>query len=108
MNVLEMCQQSQEDRWAINGFLCRWVCIKPGFFFSSEVYVNNVDKPGFIGSLGVMLGDAGINIATFNLGRQSQGEEAVALVGIDAEIPEDVVKKIEALPQVRYVKVLTF
>ena len=72
------------------------------------LYVNNVDKPGFIGSLGVMLGDAGINIATFNLGRQSQGEEAVALVGIDAEIPEDVVKKIEALPQVRYVKVLTF
>jgi hypothetical protein len=33
------------------------------------LYVTNEDKPGFIGALGTTLGDAGINIATFHLGR---------------------------------------
>ncbi len=72
------------------------------------LYVNNLDKPGFIGALGVMLGEANINIATFNLGRQNQGEEAVALVGIDTDVPEELLKKICALEHVRYVKVLDF
>jgi D-3-phosphoglycerate dehydrogenase len=31
------------------------------------LYVTNEDKPGFIGDLGSVLGDAGVNIATFNL-----------------------------------------
>ena len=33
------------------------------------LYITNEDKPGFVGNLGTTLGDAGINIATFNLGR---------------------------------------
>jgi D-3-phosphoglycerate dehydrogenase len=77
-------------------------------FRPTILYVNNLDKPGFIGALGVMLGEAGINIATFNLGREGEGEEAIALIGIDAEVPSDVLKNIQALPHVRYVKVLQF
>ena len=72
------------------------------------LYVNNIDKPGFIGALGVMLGEADVNIATFNLGRENQGEEAVALVGVDTDVPEDTLKKICELPHVRYAKVLDF
>jgi D-3-phosphoglycerate dehydrogenase / 2-oxoglutarate reductase len=71
------------------------------------LFVNNSDKPGFIGALGMMLAEAGINIATFNLGRTGEGEDAVALVGIDQPVPEDVLTKLKALPQVRYVKVLS-
>ena len=37
------------------------------------LYVTNQDKPGFIGALGTLLGNAGVNIATFHLGRQAQG-----------------------------------
>ena len=33
------------------------------------LYVRNKDKPGFIGAIGTVLGSAGINIATFHLGR---------------------------------------
>ena len=33
------------------------------------LYVRNEDKPGLIGALGTLLGDAGVNIATFHLGR---------------------------------------
>ena len=36
------------------------------------LYINNLDKPGFIGALGGLLGDAGINIATFNLAAPPQ------------------------------------
>ena len=37
-------------------------------FSPAMLYVNNLDKPGFIGALGGLLGEAGVNIATFNLG----------------------------------------
>ncbi len=72
------------------------------------LFVNNNDAPGFIGSLGMTLGEAGINIATFNLGREETGGDAIAMVGIDNDVPADVLKKINALPHVRYAKVLRF
>ena len=79
-----------------------------GDFSSTTLYVNNLDKPGFIGALGALLGDAGVNIATFHLGRQDAGGEAIALVGVDAEPPAGLVEKLQALPHVRYAKVLSF
>ncbi len=72
------------------------------------LFVNNSDKPGFIGALGTMLGEAGVNIATFHLGRQSAGEDAIAIVGVDQVVPDAILEKLRALPQVRYVKVLRF
>ena len=50
------------------------------------LYVTNEDKPGFIGALGMLLGNAGVNIATFNLGRKAQGGEAICLVQIDEPV----------------------
>ena len=44
------------------------------------IYVTNDDKPGFIGRFASLLGDAGVNIATFALGRDQQGGSAIALV----------------------------
>lgn len=77
-------------------------------FHPVMLFINNYDKPGFIGALGTMLGDAGINIATFHLGRESAGADAIALVGVDQVVPEDLLAEIRALPQVRYAKVLRF
>lgn len=72
------------------------------------LYVTNEDKPGFIGALGTLLGDAGVNIATFHLGRQSQGGNAIALVEIDNVVPSAVLEKLNALPQVGQAKPLAF
>lgn len=72
------------------------------------LYVNNTDEPGFIGELGTMLGNAGVNIATFNLGRETQGGEAIALVGIDCDAGDLDISAIKALPHVRYAKQLSF
>jgi D-3-phosphoglycerate dehydrogenase len=72
------------------------------------LYVTNEDKPGFIGRLGSTLGDAGVNIATFNLGRDSRGGEAICLVEIDEPVTAEVLKAVNALPMVTQVKLLAF
>ncbi|MCX7321095.1 MAG: phosphoglycerate dehydrogenase [Hyphomicrobiales bacterium] len=77
-------------------------------FGKAMVYVTNEDKPGFVGAFASLLGDAKINIATFHLGRQSQGGDAIALVEIDGQVPADVLAKVQALPQVKQAKVLAF
>ena len=74
------------------------------------LFVTNEDEPGFIGALGMVLGEAGVNIASFNLGRENneRGALAVALVHVDDEISDDVLAKVCALPHVRQVKALSF
>ena len=77
-------------------------------FHPVMLLVNNLDKPGFIGAIGTMLGEANINIATFHLGRQAAEQDAIAIVGVDQMVPEAIQQKLRALPHVRYVKVLKF
>jgi D-3-phosphoglycerate dehydrogenase len=72
------------------------------------LFINNSDKPGFIGAMASLLGEAKVNIATFNLGREAAGGDAIAIVGVDQDVPEKTLAAIKALPQVRYVKVLKF
>jgi D-3-phosphoglycerate dehydrogenase len=77
-------------------------------FQPAMLYVSNLDKPGFIGALGGLLAEAGVNIATFNLGRRSAGEDAIALVGVDQPLDEALLAKVQALPHVKEVRALTF
>jgi D-3-phosphoglycerate dehydrogenase len=77
-------------------------------FAPTMIYVNNQDKPGFIGAFATLLGQADVNIATFHLGRTAMGEEAIALVGVDGAIDAATQSAIKALPQVKYAKVLRF
>ena len=72
------------------------------------LYVHNKDKPGFIGNLGRTLGDAGINIATFHLGRAKAGEDAIALVNVDQPVTDDIIKKVRAIPHVVQAQALVF
>jgi D-3-phosphoglycerate dehydrogenase len=77
-------------------------------FAPSMVYITNLDKPGFIGRFSSTLGEAGINIATFHVGREAPGGSAVALIEIDGELPDDVLAKVRALPQVQSARPLHF
>ncbi len=77
-------------------------------FMPTMLYVNNLDKPGFIGNLGALLGEAGVNIATFNLGRVSAGDDAIALVGVDQAPSETLLARIQALPHVKEARALRF
>jgi D-3-phosphoglycerate dehydrogenase / 2-oxoglutarate reductase len=77
-------------------------------FAPAMIYVNNLDKPGFIGRLGSLLAENNINIATFNLGRVQSGEDAIALVGVDQTPSKAVMDKIKATANVKEVRVLAF
>jgi len=72
------------------------------------LYIVNEDAPGFIGSLGTLLGKNGLNIGTFHLGRRSAGGEAVLLLSMDDAIPEAVLAEASKLPGVKTVKALSF
>ncbi len=72
------------------------------------LYIVNEDAPGFIGRLGTLLGEAGINIGTFNLGRRDAGGEAVLLLSVDSPVPQDVLDAACQLPGVKVVKALAF
>jgi D-3-phosphoglycerate dehydrogenase len=72
------------------------------------IYIVNTDAPGFIGALGTKLGENGINIATFNLGRRDAGGEAVALVAVDDPITAEVARQLHAVPGVLEVVPLSF
>jgi D-3-phosphoglycerate dehydrogenase / 2-oxoglutarate reductase len=77
-------------------------------FGASMLYITNLDKPGFIGRFSSLLGEAGINIATFHLGREAPGGNAVALIEVDGDVPPGVLAKLQALPLVRQAKRLRF
>ena len=72
------------------------------------LYITNEDKPGFIGRLGQVLGDAGINIATFHLGRNEAGGDAIALLQIDQKMSEKVLSAVQSLPAVKQAAALSF
>jgi len=77
-------------------------------FGPSMIYITNLDKPGFIGKFSSTLGDAGINIATFHVGRDAPGGNAIALIEIDGELPRPVLAAVRALPQVQQARPLKF
>ena len=72
------------------------------------LFVRNRDKPGFIGNLGRTLGDAGINIATFHLGRSEPGEDAVCLIQVDQALSDDTLECVRAIPNVIQARALGF
>ena len=64
------------------------------------LYVTNKDLPGLIGHLGSILGDEGINIASFNLGRNAPLKDAMALIGVDSEINSNVMENVKKLESI--------
>jgi len=72
------------------------------------LYVQNDDKPGFIGNLGTALGKAGVNIATFALGRAARGGGALSLIAVDEALPDAVLASLRKLDGVRRVTALNF
>ncbi len=72
------------------------------------LYITNEDKPGFIGALGTALGENDINIATFNLGRNKDGGDAIALIELDEPVSEEIADKVRSIPHVVKVTSLNF
>jgi D-3-phosphoglycerate dehydrogenase / 2-oxoglutarate reductase len=69
---------------------------------------RNLDVPGVIGRIGTALGNMGVNIATFALGRRrpEQGADALALVRLDGDVDNAVAHQIRAIPSITEAKLI--
>ena len=62
--------------------------------------MRNRDVPGVIGRVGTCLGDHGVNISRFHLGRRERGGEAMAVIETDAPLGDDTLAALRAFPEV--------
>ncbi|MHA1113089.1 MAG: phosphoglycerate dehydrogenase [Alphaproteobacteria bacterium] len=72
------------------------------------LFVRNDDEPGFIGRLGMTVAEAGVNIATFHLGRTAPGGDAIALIQVDEPVTAELLEAVRAVPSVNQAKSLHF
>ncbi|MGR3289867.1 MAG: ACT domain-containing protein, partial [Paracoccaceae bacterium] len=72
------------------------------------LYTTNRDVPGIIGTLGQTMGENGVNIANFTLGRAEQNGDAIALLYVDEAVPENVLVSLRATGLFEQVKPLKF
>jgi len=70
----------------------------------SLLVTKNTDVPGVIGQLGTALGEAGVNISRFYLGRQEKGGEALAVIEIDSTLEDTTLEKLRGIEPVILVK----
>lgn len=115
--LLRLTVETDHSRYQISGTLIHGT--KPRVVEVEEIaleaelgrhmlFVRNVDRPGFVGNLGRLLGDEGINIATFHLGRNAEGGDAIVLAEIDQDVTPQILDRIRALPHVVEVRSLSF
>ncbi len=76
---------------------------------SNMIYIHNQDVPGVVGKIGTILGEHGVNIASFSLGRKEEhvGSDAIAVVAVDDEVPVaalEALRKIAAVEDARAIK----
>lgn len=62
--------------------------------------VTNDDRPGVIGTVGTLLGDAGVNIADMDVGRAEESGTAVMLIAPTAHVPAATVDALRQAPGV--------
>lgn len=62
--------------------------------FGQILFLKNYDRPKVIGNIGMILGEAGINISRMQLGLESGSKEALALINIDSPAPEEILGKL--------------
>jgi D-3-phosphoglycerate dehydrogenase / 2-oxoglutarate reductase len=60
--------------------------------------VRNADEPGMIGTVGTILGTAGVNIADMDVGTNAEGAPALMAISTDEPVPRDVVDRLRAEP----------
>ena len=61
-----------------------------------EIFLySNDDRPGIVGQVGTLLGEAGINIAQMALGRDRTGGTALGVLNTDSRVPDDLAERVE-------------
>jgi D-3-phosphoglycerate dehydrogenase len=72
------------------------------------LFFTNRDVPGVIGLVGTILGEAGVNIASFHLGRSLTAHRAVAMVNVDTVVPPEAIEILRQQSAIESVQLLHF
>jgi D-3-phosphoglycerate dehydrogenase len=75
----------------------------PGSYF---LFSDHRDRPGLIGAVGKITGDADINISTMHLGRLEKRGKALLVLTLDEPLSEEIQQKILEIPEVYSVKMV--
>ncbi|MEE8348774.1 MAG: phosphoglycerate dehydrogenase [Acidobacteriota bacterium] len=70
------------------------------------LFIRNEDTPGVIGQVGMILGEAKVNIASFVLGREGDQPYAVGVVNTDGDVQKDTLDKIRNIPAVTFAQLI--
>ena len=62
--------------------------------------IENDDRAGVIGRVGMLLGEAGVNIASWRYGRQRIGGRALSFINLDQALPEALLDRLRASPEI--------
>jgi D-3-phosphoglycerate dehydrogenase len=81
-----------------------WIDLVPagGYFLFSD----HLDRPGIIGAVGNITGVSNININSMHVGRLKPRGEALMILALDEPLPDDVIKKIKAIPNIQTAKLV--
>lgn len=66
--------------------------------------INYQDRPGLIGKIGTILGEANVNIGNMSLGRQEKAGEAMVVFSVDSLVDDETLKKVAAAVDARFIK----
>jgi len=66
--------------------------------------ITYADRPGLIGRIGTILGEAGINIGSMNLGRRAKAGEAMVVLTLDTPADEATVEKLSVAVAAHFIK----
>jgi D-3-phosphoglycerate dehydrogenase len=81
-----------------------WVNVVPTG--GQVVLTRHVDRPGMIGKVGTLLGEADINVSSMQVGRERARGPALMLISVDDPIPPEVLGRLQAIEGLEYVKLV--
>ncbi|AMV73916.1 phosphoglycerate dehydrogenase [Desulfuromonas carbonis] len=111
-NLVTLCLESPEGKRSVAGTLFEGIpkIVKMRDFFTDfqpeehMLVMSYEDKPGLIGKIGTILGEAGINIGSMNLGRRAKAGEAMVVLSLDTPASDEVIARLAAAVGTRFIK----
>ena len=81
-----------------------WISIVPaeGYF----LFLDHLERPGLMGAVGKITGDAGINISSMNVSRLKPKGQALAILALDEPLPEEQRQQILSIPGIYTAKLV--
>jgi len=116
-NLVEVSVETDAGRRSVRGTVLGGDGVRlvglDGFRFEAKpeghlLFYQNVDRPGMLATVGGILAEAGVNIASLALGRDRPGKTALTVICVDDPVPAvvvDRVRRIEGVADVRMVRI---